>query len=527
MSSNDKLRGQSKTENSSHTTQRTRVAQYSRMSTEHQRYSIENQADAIQQYADAHNMEIVCDYSDSGKSGLSIDGRAGLKKLIVDVTAGTVDFTAILVFDVSRWGRFQDADEAAYYEYICRKAGIAIHYCAEQFDNDGSPVSTIVKGVKRAMAGEYSRELSAKVFAGQCRLIEKGFRQGGAAGFGLRRMLIDEHGCEKAVLKRGEQKSLQTDRVVLVTGPPEEVRTVHRIYAMFVDEGLHEQQISERLNSDGIKTDLGREWSRGTVHQILTNEKYIGHNVFNRTSAKLKKRRIANAPEMWVRAENVFEQVIAPETFHIARGIIRERSRKFSEQEMLDRLRSLFEKYGYISGLIIDEASDAPSSSAYSHRFGSLIRAYSLVGFEPDRDFRYIEINRALRAYHSMTVAGVIDQIEKLGATIKIDPATQVLLINSEFTATISIARHTSTSVGSSRWKIRFDTKLRPDLTIGVRMNEANKEPLDFYLLPRLDFQTPAIRLAAQNALSFDAYRFASLAPLFDMSARSSIREVA
>jgi DNA invertase Pin-like site-specific DNA recombinase len=129
------------------------VAQYSRMSTEHQRYSIENQQATIKRYADKHNMEIVQNYADAGKSGLSIDGRGGLKKLIVDVTTQNVGFKAILVFDVSRWGRFQDADEAAYYEYICKKAGISVHYCAEQFDNDGSPVSTIVKGVKRAMAG--------------------------------------------------------------------------------------------------------------------------------------------------------------------------------------------------------------------------------------------------------------------------------------------------------------------------------------------------------------------------------------
>ncbi|MGC5204439.1 recombinase family protein, partial [Klebsiella pneumoniae] len=73
-------------------------------------------------------------------------------------------------------------------------------YCAEQFENDGSTVSTIVKGVKRAMAGEYSRELSAKVFAGQCRLIELGFRQGGPAGYGLRRILIDQNGNIKAEL---------------------------------------------------------------------------------------------------------------------------------------------------------------------------------------------------------------------------------------------------------------------------------------------------------------------------------------
>jgi DNA invertase Pin-like site-specific DNA recombinase len=122
-------------------------------------------------------------YADEGKSGLRIDGRQALQRLISDVVNGNADFCVILVYDVSRWGRFQDADESAYYEYICRRAGIQVAYCAEQFENDGSPVSTIVKGVKRAMAGEYSRELSAKVFAGQCRLIEMGFRQGGPAGY--------------------------------------------------------------------------------------------------------------------------------------------------------------------------------------------------------------------------------------------------------------------------------------------------------------------------------------------------------
>jgi hypothetical protein len=67
-------------------------------------------------------------------------------------------------------------------------------------------VSTIVKGVKRAMAGEYSRELSAKVFAGQCRLIELGYRQGGPAGYGLRRILVGLDGLMRAELARGEHK---------------------------------------------------------------------------------------------------------------------------------------------------------------------------------------------------------------------------------------------------------------------------------------------------------------------------------
>jgi hypothetical protein len=69
--------------------------------------------------------------------------------------------------------------------------------------------------------------LSVKVFAGQCRLNEQGYRQGGAAGYALRRPLIDEHSNRKGELSRGEQKGLQTDRVVLVLGPDLEQHVVN------------------------------------------------------------------------------------------------------------------------------------------------------------------------------------------------------------------------------------------------------------------------------------------------------------
>src|SRR4029079_5240532 len=165
-----------------------------------QRYSNENQSDCIRRYAQQRGLTIVRTYADHGKSGLRVDGRDALKQLIDDVQAGACDFSVILVYDVSRWGRFQDADESAYYEFICKEAGIAVHYCAEQFENDGSLSATIIKSMKRAMAGEYSRELSTKVFAGQCRLITLGFRQGGPAGYGLRRQLIDDQQHRKEVL---------------------------------------------------------------------------------------------------------------------------------------------------------------------------------------------------------------------------------------------------------------------------------------------------------------------------------------
>src|SRR5688572_28054058 len=238
------------------------AAAYVRMSTEHQQYSTSNQMDVIREYAKRRGLEIVKEYSDEGKSGLNIQGRDSLAQMIRDVQEGRAEYACILVYDVSRWGRFQDADESAYYEYICRQAGVSVHYCAEQFENDGSPVSTIVKGVKRAMAGEYSRELSSKVFQGACRLVQMGYRQGGTAGFGLRRVLLDQSGEKKAELKMGEQKSIQTDRVVLVPGPEEEVAAVRWIYQMFVGGGKVESEIAAALNTKGIKTDFGREWNR-------------------------------------------------------------------------------------------------------------------------------------------------------------------------------------------------------------------------------------------------------------------------
>ena len=374
-----------------------RAAQYVRMSTEHQQYSTENQADKIQEYALRRGIEIVRTYADEGKSGLRIDGREALQRLLKDVESGDADFNVILVYDVSRWGRFQDADESAYYEYMCRRAGIQVCYCAEQFENDGSPVSTIVKGVKRAMAGEYSRELSAKVFAGQCRLIELGYRQGGPAGYGLRRVLIDQLGNVKSELARGEQKSLQTDRVILVPGPAHEIQVVNDIYRWFIDSGLHEVEIAKRLHDAGSLTDLGRGWTRATVREVLSNEKYIGNNVYNRVSFKLKKHRVVNEPEMWIRKDGAFDSVVPSDVFYTAQGILRARGRRFSDEELLEKLRGLYQRRGFLSGLIIDESEGMPSSAAYVHRFGSLIRAYKAVGFTPDRDYQFLEVNKFLR----------------------------------------------------------------------------------------------------------------------------------
>lgn len=500
---------------------------YVRMSTDHQKYSTENQSDVINQHAEKNSIDIVAEYADSGKSGLTFEGRDELQRLINDVQSGKAEFDIILVLDVTRWGRFQDADESAYYEYICRRAGIDVEYVAEQFTNDGSPVSTIIKSVKRSMAGEFSRELSGKVFGGQCTLIEKGYKQGGPAGFGLRRMLIDEQGNQKGVLKRKERKSLQDDRVILVTGPEEEMEIVRWMYRAFTKEGMNENDIMHSLNNRGILTDLQRLWTRSTVHQVLTNEKYIGNYLFNRVSFKLKKRRVKNPPDMWVRNERAFQAVVEPQFFYEAQRIIHNRSKKLTDEQMLDLLRVLQEREGWLSGMVINETEGMPSSTAYMYRFGSLRRAYQLIGYTPTHDYRFVEVNRRLRELHSEIIKDTVAKIQNLGGVVNHNQSNDLLTINGLLKASIVICKCYQSSAGSYQWKIHFDTSLRPDITIAVRMNEKNDHPLDYYLLPALDIEQPHIRLLEHNCLGLDAYRFDDLEPFFMMAEPVIIREAA
>lgn len=504
-----------------------RAAQYVRMSTEHQQYSTDNQSASIAIYAEKRGFEIVQTYADEGKSGLTIGGRPALRTLLDDVENGQAQFDALLVYDVSRWGRFQDPDEAASYELRCRRAGVHVHYCAEQFENDGSIGSSIIKTVKRAMAGEYSRELSVKVFAGQANLIRLGYRQGGAAGYGLRRLLVDQQGQAKGVLDRGEHKSIATDRVILVPGPEEEIAMVREVYRRFVEQGQSEVEIAHELNNRGARTDLGRAWTRGTIHQLLINEKYIGNNVWARTSFKLKGEHVENDPGNWIRADGAFEAIVPVPMFEAAQAIIVKRSATLTDDQMLAVLSRIFERRGYLSGLIIDEAEEGPSSSAFRSRFGSLLRAYTLVGFTPDRDYRYLEINRRLRAMHPDIVTTIIAGIAEAGGSVALDPDTDMLRVNGEFSVSIAIARCFQTSSGSNRWKLRFDEKLRPNITLAVRMDADNEIAKDYYLLPALDMHEATLRLADYNGLSLDAYRYDTLDFFYRLAARVPVRAAA
>ncbi|WP_306768082.1 recombinase family protein [Bradyrhizobium sp. MOS002] len=388
-----------------------RAAQYVRMSRELQRYSITNQMAAIATYAEANTLTIVRTYRDEGRSGLRIKGRPGLIELIEDVQSGRADFDHILVYDVSRWGRFQDVDESAYYEFLCKRSGVHVEYCAEIFKNDGTFVSGIAKSLKRGMAAEWSRELSVKVHAGHCRVASLGYRVGAPVGYGLRRLMVDESEHPKALLAKGQFKALQSDRVRLQHGSAEEAAVIREIFDQFVNWRQSYSDISRQLNDAGIANHNGRPWTDGMIPTILGNENYIGKTVYNRTSRRLGQKLVKNPDSAWVRGAAAIEPIVDQSIFARAQKLLAERRVEIPEEGMLLRLRLTLRRRGKLNSHIINKTLGLNHVSSYVKHFGSLRKAYALIGYVSPRDCDWIDTRQlwvSEQAKHATELAEVL-----------------------------------------------------------------------------------------------------------------------
>jgi DNA invertase Pin-like site-specific DNA recombinase len=357
------------------------AAQYLRMSSENQRYSTENQQNAISEYAQQHGYQVVASYVDAGKSGLSLKGRDALRQLLSDALATRRRFDAILVLDVSRWGRFQNPDQAAHYEFLCRQAGVRLIYCAEPFGEDVAPITTIVKHLKRVMAGEYSRELSVKLARAHRQQAQLGFRQGAKLIYGFRRLLIDPARAPKQLLNDGERKAIDNDKVTVIPGPPEELAVIRRIFRLYVRSQLSIVKLARRLGEEGL-TGYGNEpLSAATIRTILSNELCIGRMTYNRTMHRLQGP-VQKIPEpSWTRF-TAFEPIVPITQFRKAQERLA-RCRSWDNDAIKASLQELLAREGYLTQKLIEKAKNCPSAETVANHFGSLHSAYAEVGYKP------------------------------------------------------------------------------------------------------------------------------------------------
>ena len=504
-----------------------RVAQYLRMSTDHQQYSLHNQSEYIKDYAEKNNMEIAYTYDDAGKSGVSIIGRHSLQQLLSDVEQKKIDIQAVLFYDVSRFGRFQNSDEAAYYSFLFERNGVDLIYCSEPIPTKDFPLeSSVILNIKRSSAAYHSRNLSEKVFIGQANLIKLGYHQGGMAGYGLRRLLVDENGIAKEILGFRKRKSIQTDRVILIPGPKNEIKIVNSIYDLFIDDNMPEFIIAERLNEQNIPAENGTLWTRAKIHQILTNEKYIGNNIYNKTSSKLKSRLVKNPKNEWVRCDKAYKPIISKKKYNKAQEIIQLRSVHLTNEELLEKLKQKLESNGKLSGFIIDEDDTGPSSSVYRTRFGGLLRAYTLIGYKPEHDYSYLKINEALRSFYSEIIEDFKGEILKSNCHIDEYKYAPMLYINDEFLISVLVTKCIHMKSGKLRWKVRFDNSQKADITIVIRMDSQNISPLDFYIIPKIENEYSKMWMTETNNIRLDLYRFDNLDKLLQIITRMKVREL-
>jgi len=449
------------------------VAYYRHSAQDRQENSVEIQQDQVRQFAQEHDIEIIREFADRGKSGLSTEGRDGFNEMISDYVEGEKEaFEFVLVLDVSRWGRYQDTDLSAYFTGLCAKHGKQVVFTTIGFGEKNDLLHGLHLSIERYRAASYSRELSTKVFKGCAKIASQGFRAGGMPPYGFHRLLLDEQRKPVQILERGQRKSIQNQRVTLTHGAEDEVAVVQRIFKEFVQREYTPKQIAMVLNTERIPSPGGRQWSTGCIKAVLENELYVGTMVYNRTSQRLKSASHHNPKDEWIRAENAFPAIVDHELFDKAQLMIEaaEEARrvKYSAEDMLARLRLLYEEYGTVRTSLVAADPEMVSAATYAHRFKTFTGAYQHL---------FSEVIDSRRAEVTQTIKQLVRETEVYGdfivlrnyVSIRIQPVVPYLHGYEE------------------EWTFMPDVRPEIDITIGVPLSNGGKyDVLGYLFFPRL-----------------------------------------
>lgn len=273
-----------------------RVAGYARVSTDHddQFTSYAAQVDYYTNYIKGRNdWEFVEVYTDEGITGTSTKHREGFKQMIADALDGKIDL--IVTKSVSRFAR-NTVDSLTTIRQL-KEAGVEVYFEKENIwtlDGKGELLLTIMS----SLAQEESRSISENCTWGQ----RKRFADG-KISVPFQRFLGYDRGADGNLVVNREQAVI-----------------VKRIYSLFL-QGMTYHGIADTLTKDGIPTPGGKKkWSISTVKSILSNEKYKGDALLQKSYTvdfltKKTKVNEGEIPQYYV--EDNHEAIIDPEVFEM------------------------------------------------------------------------------------------------------------------------------------------------------------------------------------------------------------------
>jgi len=455
------------------------AAQYIRMSTDKQALSPAVQTTAIAAYAAARGMQVVATYEDEGRSGVQLKNRPALLRLLHDVTASH-SFTTVLVYDVSRWGRFQDTDAAAYHEYHCRLHGAEVVYVAEMFGAEVNPITAMLKSMKRAMAAEYSRDLANKSRAGQHQVIARGFQMGPLPPLGYRRCSVSADGQRRVILEDGQRKFTATDRVKWVLAPQEEVELVQRICKLYARTRLSLNDIASLVSAEGWLDHRGRPMTRRGLARLVRNEVLVGNFVWGR-------RKYANSliPHVPSRGEGCVPRLIDDDTWAQVQRRTALIGTKHTDEQLLANLSKTLQASPLLTARDL-RAQGLPNAGTMRARLGSWTKCLERAGLDPIEQRRTL-LERAKRHVANGREFGraIAAKLREDGHTVAFDGRLRVLNF-SELKVRVRLLWPTPSKVGQV-WSIRVERfRQRADFDLLVRMERLSR-PVDFFLVPPAD----------------------------------------
>ncbi len=307
---------------------------------------------------------------------------------------------------------------------------------------------------------------------------------------------------------------MPTDRVTYIRGPDEEISVVQRIYDMFLDKRMSDTGIARRLNEEGIPNEFGRPWSSYHVKQVLTNDKYAGTLVFNRSTQRLRSSRRPNNPDTWVKVEDAFDAIVSREKLEEARAERRRRRKHWTDGEMLEMLREIFVQHGKVTPDLINSSS-GPAVKSYACRFNGITSAMGLAGVTcPSLSRSTITRYRMRCITRDMTI-----ELERCAAAAKakvrkLSPRTYDL---NGVTVRLMCTR-CRFERSYPCWKVTLAHRPAVDFVLWVRTDQANERIEQIYLIPTADFPTRLyIWPSARTLQKYERYAHKSIREMFGL----------
>ena len=312
--------------------------------------------------------------------------------------------------------------------------------------------------------------------------------------------MVSPDGRRRIVLDNGERKAIQTDRVILIPGPKQEVDCVRTIFDLAANRRKSPSQIARELNNRHMQSWNGQPWDCWSVYRILTKDKYTGCNTYGKTTQKLGSPIQNVEHRLWSTKLDAFSSIVDRQTFDRAQKFIQKRSTrpKRPDADLIRGMKRVLAREGKLSQRLL-AGKGILDHRTYRLRFGSVMRAYELAGYKPSaatmkssQSQRQIMLLRAdLHTRLKQLFAGRVRFISLPSQTLQ-----QVIELDGCLRVAVYLCRSTSEiSTGEPGWYLRVRPLERGLPALICTMDKSFTQLLNFYVFSPLGDSFPTTRM--------------------------------